>query len=237
MAGVKRSVDSAEDRNGKRTKTKLGSAVKKSKSDAPAKKSDSSKKDKKSSKKDQKPSKKKVEESEEEDDFDIDDVSDSGDDLDALDDSPANDVEMDDVEEEDSEENSDESEKKSPKEIQAKSMSGSHILWGLLLLTIFLHRQCLSRVPRQTKGSPTGAQGRQTQRRYDRPLKEAVGTTASQVPRSSRATQETYQRTVRDYHRPSSRLRFQARLCPCYSNRPEIRKSRAAQGNCTGVEG
>ncbi|KAJ5226800.1 uncharacterized protein N7469_006806 [Penicillium citrinum] len=121
MAGVKRSVDSAEDRNGKRTKTKLGSAVKKSKSDAPAKKSDSSKKDKKSSKKDQKPSKKKVEESEEEDDFDIDDVSDSGDDLDALDDSPANDVEMDDVEEEDSEENSDESEKKSPKEIQAKS--------------------------------------------------------------------------------------------------------------------
>lgn len=129
MAGVKRSVDSAEDRNGKRSKTKTGSAVKKSKSDALAKKSDSSKKDKKFSKKESKPSKKKVEESEEEDDFDIDDVSDSGDDLDALDDSPANDVEMDDVEEEDSEENSDESEKKSPREIQAKSMSDIHIHW------------------------------------------------------------------------------------------------------------
>ncbi|KAJ5995577.1 hypothetical protein N7481_002554 [Penicillium waksmanii] len=125
MAGVKRSVDAAEDRNGKRSKTK-GSAEKKSKS-AAVKKSSSSKKDVKSSKSDKKKAPKmKVEESEDEDedDFDIDDVSDDGDNLDALDESPAEDVEMNDAEDVDSEEEKEEkpkSEKKTEAELAAKS--------------------------------------------------------------------------------------------------------------------
>ncbi|KAJ5218514.1 uncharacterized protein N7498_000613 [Penicillium cinerascens] len=102
MAGVKRRVDTAEDRNGKRSKIKQGSASK-SKPTAPVKKT-SSKKDVKSKKDDKKKTlKKKVQEEsedEDEDDFDIDDVSDSGDDdLDALDESPEDDVDMEDTNE------------------------------------------------------------------------------------------------------------------------------------------
>ncbi|KAJ5698587.1 hypothetical protein N7462_000592 [Penicillium macrosclerotiorum] len=99
MAGVKRRVDSAEDRNGKRSKQQGSAPVKKSKSAAPAKKGA------KPAKSDKKPSKKRVqEESEDDDDFDIDDLSDSGDDdFGALDDSPEDDVDMEDVSEEESE--------------------------------------------------------------------------------------------------------------------------------------
>src|SRR4051812_7926353 len=82
MAGVKRAVDGSEERNGKRSKTKEVSASK-SKPSAPVKKPSSgskkdSKKESKSSKSDKKKPPKKVqkEESESEDDFDIDDVSD-----------------------------------------------------------------------------------------------------------------------------------------------------------------
>lgn len=99
MAGVKRAVESKEDRNGKRTKTKQGSAPAKKSKVAPVKSSGSkkdlkhSKVDTKSSKKDSK--KKKIEdESEDEDDFDIDDVSD-----DSLDDIPDDDVDMKDASE------------------------------------------------------------------------------------------------------------------------------------------
>ncbi|KAJ5098873.1 hypothetical protein N7532_005874 [Penicillium argentinense] len=103
MKTVKRRVESAENGNGKRSKS---SAAKKSQPAALVKKS-SSKKDVKPSKGDKKkaPKKKIQEESEDddEDDFDIDDVSDSGDDLDVIDE-PPEDVEMDDVEEDDSEE-------------------------------------------------------------------------------------------------------------------------------------
>lgn len=114
MAGVKRHVEAAEDRNGKRTKTKQGPATaKKFKATAPVKKA-GSKKDFKSGKSDKKVSKKKVEESEDEDEFDIDDLSDSGDDdLDALDDSHEDDVDMEDVSDEIDEE--DIEEKKSVK--------------------------------------------------------------------------------------------------------------------------
>ncbi|KAJ5152036.1 hypothetical protein N7492_010331 [Penicillium capsulatum] len=107
MGGLKRSVD-AEDRNGKRTKTKQGSASTKSSKPAPVKKSSSSsKKNIKPAKTEKKAPKKKVqEEFEDEDEFDIDDVSDSGDDdLDALDDAPEDDVDMEDAsDDEDSEE-------------------------------------------------------------------------------------------------------------------------------------
>ncbi|KAJ5777352.1 hypothetical protein N7520_000598 [Penicillium odoratum] len=100
MAGVKRPVDVNEDRNGKRSKTKQGSAsTKKSKVDAPVK---SKSKDVKSGKSDKKSSKKKVqkeESSDDEDEFDIDNVSDSDDDLDAVDEIPE-DVSMEDVSEE-----------------------------------------------------------------------------------------------------------------------------------------
>lgn len=116
MAGVKRPVDAAEDRNGKRTKTKQGSASKKFKPAAPVKKT-GSKKDVKSEKGDKKkaPKKKAQKESEDEDEFDIDDVSDSGDDdLDALDASPEDDVDMEDVSD-DEEIDSEEGERKSAK--------------------------------------------------------------------------------------------------------------------------
>ncbi|KAJ5587682.1 uncharacterized protein N7459_003447 [Penicillium hispanicum] len=120
MAGVKRPVDAKEDRNGKRTKTKQGSApVKKSKPAAPVKKTgaSNSKKEVKSGKSDKKVSKKKAqEESEDEDDFDIDDVSDSGDDdLDALDEVPEDDVDMEDVDDEESESEGEETSTKSDK--------------------------------------------------------------------------------------------------------------------------
>jgi pumilio family protein 6 len=108
MAGVKRRVDAAEDRNGKRSKTKTVSASK-SKTAAPVKKS-SSKKEVKPKKDDlKKSSKKKVQEEsedededEDEDDFDIDDISD--DDIDAIDESPEDDVDMEDVDEKEEEE-------------------------------------------------------------------------------------------------------------------------------------
>lgn len=104
MAGVKRRVDAAEDRNGKRSKTKTVSASK-SKTAAPVKKS-SSKKEVKPKKDDlKKSSKKKAQEEfedEDEDDFDIDDISD--DDLDAIDESPEDDVDMEDMGDEEQEE-------------------------------------------------------------------------------------------------------------------------------------
>lgn len=106
MAGIKRHVETAEDRNGKRTKIKQGSApVKKSKPAVSVKKT-SSKKDIRPGKSDKKVSKKKIQEvsedeDEDEDEFDIDDVSDSGDDdLDGLDDLPEDDVDMEDVSDE-----------------------------------------------------------------------------------------------------------------------------------------
>jgi pumilio family protein 6 len=111
MAGLKRPVDGSEERNGKRSKTKEGSASKKSKSAAPVKKSSSSakkdfKKDSKSSKSDKKPSKKvQKEESSDDDDFDIDDVSDE--DIDALDALSDDDAEMKDVSEEEEKPKSD----------------------------------------------------------------------------------------------------------------------------------
>ncbi|KAL4809615.1 armadillo-type protein [Aspergillus unguis] len=109
MVGVKRRVDTGDDRNGKRTKTKTAvpSKSKPSKS-APVKASKGSKdvksKNVKGGKKDQKSSKKKVVEEEDEDDFsdeddefDVDDVEDSeiedGDDAE-------DDVDMDDVDDE-----------------------------------------------------------------------------------------------------------------------------------------
>ncbi|KAJ5951011.1 uncharacterized protein N7479_009424 [Penicillium vulpinum] len=104
MAGLKRAVDGSEERNGKRSKTKEGSASKSKsvKSNSSSKKDP--KKDSKSSKKDKKPSKKvQKDESEDDDDFDIDDVSDE--DIDALD--ALSDDEMPDVSEE---------EEKKPKE-------------------------------------------------------------------------------------------------------------------------
>ncbi|KAJ6036311.1 hypothetical protein N7540_000590 [Penicillium herquei] len=140
MAGLKRPVDANEDRNGKRSKTKQGSApVKKSKVAAPVKKS-SSKKDSKSGKTDKSSSKKKAkkEESESEDDFDIDDVSDSGDDdLDELDEIPEDDVEMDDasddeVEEEESSEEKQESKPEEHKNPNANASRESHAKQKLL---------------------------------------------------------------------------------------------------------
>ncbi|CAG8380141.1 unnamed protein product [Penicillium salamii] len=126
MAGLKRAVDGSEERNGKRSKTKEGSASKKTKPTAPVKKSSSSSKgskDSKSSKSDKKPSKKvqkEESEDEDEDDFDIDDVSDE--DIDALDALSDNeDVEMEDAN--DKEEDSEEKEEKeaAPKNPNSKA--------------------------------------------------------------------------------------------------------------------
>ncbi|KAJ5160358.1 uncharacterized protein N7482_007362 [Penicillium canariense] len=112
MPGVKRRVDAAEDRNGKRSKSQVSAPVKKTKTAAPAKKAAaaSSKKGVKSGKTDKKASKKKVQEEdseEDDDDFDIDDLSSASgdDDFDTLDASPK-DVDMDGVsdDDEDSEE-------------------------------------------------------------------------------------------------------------------------------------
>ncbi|KAI2732746.1 hypothetical protein CBS147332_1885 [Penicillium roqueforti] len=95
MAGLKRAVDGSEERNGKRSKTKEGSASKSKSVKSSSSSKKDSKKDPKSSKSDKKPSKKvQMEESEDEDDFDIDDVSDE--DIDAL----SDDAEMPDVSEE-----------------------------------------------------------------------------------------------------------------------------------------
>ncbi|KAJ5740668.1 hypothetical protein N7493_000540 [Penicillium malachiteum] len=130
MAGLKRPVDANEDRNGKRSKTKQGSApVKKSKVAAPVKKS-SSKKDSKSGKSDKSSSKKKSkkEESEDEDDFDIDDVSDSGDDdLDELDEIPEDDVEMEDAsdDEEEEEDSTEEKQENKPEEHRNPNVNAS----------------------------------------------------------------------------------------------------------------
>ncbi|KAL2872062.1 uncharacterized protein BJX67DRAFT_98150 [Aspergillus lucknowensis] len=103
MVGVKRRVDSGDDRNGKRTKTKAAIASTKKSKSAPVKIEKVGKsKDPKSGKKDKKASKKKVvaeeeEEVSEDDDFDVGGVSDS--EIEEVDD--AEDVEMDDIENED----------------------------------------------------------------------------------------------------------------------------------------
>ncbi|KAJ5490107.1 hypothetical protein N7453_010932 [Penicillium expansum] len=98
MAGLKRAVDGSEERNGKRSKTKEGSASKSKSVKSSSSSKKDSKKDSKSSKSDKKPSKKvQKEESEDDDDFDIDDVSDE--DIDALD-ALSDDAEMPDVSEE-----------------------------------------------------------------------------------------------------------------------------------------
>lgn len=136
MVGVKRPVDAADGRNGKRTKTKTAISTKKDNKSAPVKKAASktgSKKIDKSGKKDKKaPAKKKVEESEEDeddDDFDLDDVSDS--DIEGesgfQDDE---DVGMEDVKdaEEDSDEGDEEEEKKSAEPAKnGNSSRESHI--------------------------------------------------------------------------------------------------------------
>ncbi|KAJ5429604.1 hypothetical protein N7491_006620 [Penicillium cf. griseofulvum] len=104
MAGLKRAVDGSEERNGKRSKTKEGSASKSKSMKSSSSSKKDSKKDSKSSKSDKKPSKKvQKEESEDDDDFDIDDVSDE--DIDALD--ALSDDEMPDVSEEEEKPKSD----------------------------------------------------------------------------------------------------------------------------------
>ncbi|KAJ5926630.1 hypothetical protein N7516_008403 [Penicillium verrucosum] len=104
MAGLKRAVDGSEERNGKRSKTKEGSASKSKSVKSSSSSKKDSKKDSKSSKSDKKPSKKvQKEESEDDDDFDIDDVSDE--DIDALD--ALSDDEMPDVSEEEEKPKSD----------------------------------------------------------------------------------------------------------------------------------
>ncbi|OOQ90503.1 protein PUF6 [Penicillium brasilianum] len=124
MAGVKRRVDGAEDRNGKRSKSQVSAPVKKSKTAAPVKKSAAAsyKKDSKSGKSDKKASKKKVQQEDsedDEDDFDMDDLSSNSgdDDFDTLD-ATADDVDMNDVsdEDEDSEEAVEEKPAKSDKQ-------------------------------------------------------------------------------------------------------------------------
>ncbi|KAL4874816.1 ARM repeat-containing protein [Aspergillus karnatakaensis] len=124
MVGVKRRVDTGEDRNGKRTKTKT--AVPSKSKSAPVKAPKSSKatkgKDSKSEKKDKKASKKKhVEEEEEdseEDDFDIGGISDSDiEDADDLED----DAEMGDIDAEDDDEEEVEAESKKTSKPVSKS--------------------------------------------------------------------------------------------------------------------
>ncbi|KAB8077346.1 armadillo-type protein [Aspergillus leporis] len=104
MVGVKRPVDARDERNGKRTKTKIGTVSTKKSQTVPVKKSTKSvtKKGSKPEKKDKKVSKKKVEESEEDDDFDLDDVSDS--EIDELDEAADEDVDMKNVSDHDGEE-------------------------------------------------------------------------------------------------------------------------------------
>ncbi|KAI9368024.1 armadillo-type protein [Aspergillus egyptiacus] len=127
MVGVKRPVDSRDDRNGKRTKTKT--AVPSKSKSAPVKKVERSSKsgkgkDVKSGKKDKKASKKKIveeeEEEEEDDDFDVDDISDS--EIEEADE--AEDVDMDDVEE-DEDEDEDEDEKSIAKDKKDKKSTKS----------------------------------------------------------------------------------------------------------------
>lgn len=106
MAGVKRRVDAAEDRIGKRSKSQVSAPAKKS---AAAFSKTDNKRDSKSGKTDKKALKRKVQQEDsedDEDDFDMDDLSASGDDddFDTLDATP-DDVDMDDVsDDEDSEE-------------------------------------------------------------------------------------------------------------------------------------
>ncbi|KAL6239819.1 hypothetical protein BDW75DRAFT_67799 [Aspergillus navahoensis] len=129
MVGVKRRVDTGDDRNGKRTKTKT--AVSNKGKSAPVKaqkglKSATNGKDVKGSKKDKKNSKKKVvaededdEFSDEDDDFDVDDIEDSEDE------DEEDDVDMDDIDaEEDEDEDEDEEEKdevKDRKKVNSKA--------------------------------------------------------------------------------------------------------------------
>ncbi|KAL4941320.1 armadillo-type protein [Aspergillus oleicola] len=136
MVGVKRRVDSGDDRNGKRTKTKTKTAVstkaapKSSKGSRNEKSKGKDLKAGKKDKKDKKVSKKKaVEESEDEEDFndedefDVDDVEDS--EIEDLDNEGGEDVEMDDVDEDEEEDEEDEEEDEEEVE-DKKSSSKEH---------------------------------------------------------------------------------------------------------------
>lgn len=241
MAGVKRPVDAKEDRNGKRSK-QASAPSKKFKAVEPVKKSKS--KDSKSGKSDKKSSKKvqKDESSEDEDEFDIDNIS-SDDDLDEVDEAPEEDVDMEDVsdEKEVGEDDDEEMENDKPEGHRSMfSLTWQCNTWSRKSNRYLFFRpqcECVSRVSHQAKGSPTGAQERQAQCRYDCPFQEALGAAAPQVPRPTGAEKEAHQGAVRDHHRPRSRLCLQARLRACYSDRFEIRKLGAAQGNRRGIEG
>ncbi|EPS32220.1 hypothetical protein PDE_07180 [Penicillium oxalicum 114-2] len=125
MAGVKRRVDVAEDRNGKRSKSQTSASVKKSKTAVPSKKTAASfdKKGSKSGKFDKKASKKAAKEDsdDDEDDFDMDDLSsDDGadnDEFEALNDD-SEDEDMEDVNDEEEEE-----EEKAPKNAKSSQTS------------------------------------------------------------------------------------------------------------------
>lgn len=202
MAGLKRAVDGSEERNGKRSKTKEGSASKSKSVKSSSSSKKDSKKDSKSSKSDKKPSKKvQKEESEDDDDFDIDDVSDE--DIDALD--ALSDDEMPDVSEEEEKPKSDkksdsddEEQREAPKNPNPNPNSKFQfcLLRGAASNRYCAFRQQLSRIPHQAKSTPAGAQGREAQCRYRRPLQEVVGAIAPQVPRASGAEKEACQGAV-----------------------------------------
>lgn len=158
MAGLKRAVDGSEERNGKRSKTKEGSASKSKSMKSSSSSKKDSKKDPKSSKSDKKPSKKvQMEESEDEDDFDIDDVSDE--DIDAL----SDDAEMPDVSEEEEKPKSGRTlnaEERAQKEAPKNPNSKFHLC---LVDDATSNHYCalrLSRIPPQAKSTSAGAQGR-----------------------------------------------------------------------------
>jgi hypothetical protein len=201
MAGLKRAVDGSEERNGKRSKTKEASTPKSKSVKSSSSSKKDSKKDSKSSKSDKKPSKKvQKEESEDDDDFDIDDVSDE--DIDALD-ALSDDEEMHDVSDEvekpvsdKKSDADDEDQKEAPKKANPNSKFQFCLLDGAPSNRYCAFRQQLSRIPHQAKSTPAGAQSREAECRYRRPLQEVVGAVAPQVPCASGAEKEARQGAV-----------------------------------------
>lgn len=234
MAGLKRSGDSRDDRNGKRSKVKTGGVPPKKSGPAPKSFVKAGKSDKNGK------SKKVVEpepESEDEDDddddddeFDIDNVSDKDVDMDDGEDDGEDD-ELDVDGDEDMDEEMDEGDEKKPK--------------SMMTYPPFLRRvntdhgrlECIARVAREAKSPATRAQSVETQRRYNLAIETAMGATPSQVARAAGGAQETDCRAFRDHRRPGQGICVQARFGACGADGAEVREHRAAQADCARAEG
>lgn len=236
MAGLKRSGDPRDERNGKRTKVKTGGVPTKSPG-GPVKRAANAKPAAKSfvkaGKSDKNGKGKKVEESEDdedededEDDFDIDEVSDK-------------DVDMGEDEDEDEDVDEDMDEDEDEVEANGKPESKSMIIVVLFLSkhTDIARCECIARVAREAKSAATRAQSLKTQRRYNLAIETAMGAIASQVSRPPRRAQEAHRRAFRDHRRAGEGVCVQARFGPCHPDGIEVREYPAAQADRAGAEG